>query len=79
MKKLSAFPKATVLLKPTIRLFSVISRTVVEGVLLLCRNAVGVFYSPSRLGGGFTEDPYRPQAQPSSSLAYFTRPYILGN
>ena len=35
----------------TIRLFSVISRTlVVRGVLPLCREAVGVFYSPSRLG-----------------------------
>ena len=33
----------------TIRLFSVISRTLVEGgggVLLLCRGAVGVFYAP---------------------------------
>ncbi len=34
----------------TIRLFSVISRTLVGGVLPLCREAVGVFYSPSRLG-----------------------------
>ena len=34
----------------TIRLFSVINRTLVEGVLLLCRDAVGVFYSPSRVG-----------------------------
>ena len=36
----------------TIRLFSVISKTLVVGVgvLLLCREAVGVFYSPSRLG-----------------------------
>ena len=35
----------------TIRLFSVISRTLVWGwVLPLCRKAVGVFYSPSRLG-----------------------------
>ena len=35
----------------TIRLFSVISRTLVvgEGVLPRCREAVGVFYSPSRL------------------------------
>ena len=34
----------------TTRLFSVISRTLVEGVLRLCRNAVCVFCSPSRLG-----------------------------
>ena len=35
----------------TIRLFSVISRTFVrERVLPLCRGAVNVFYSPSRLG-----------------------------
>ena len=34
----------------TIRLFSVITRTLVGGVLPLCRGAVGVFYSPSQLG-----------------------------
>ena len=34
----------------TIRLFSVISRTLIEGVLPLCRGAVSIFYSPSRLG-----------------------------
>ena len=34
----------------TIRLFSVISWTLVDGVLPLCRGAVSVFYSPSRLG-----------------------------
>ena len=35
----------------TIRLFSVISRTIVEeGFLLFCRGAVGVFFSSSRLG-----------------------------
>ena len=33
----------------TIRLFSVISRTLVAGVLPFCREAVGVFYSPSQL------------------------------
>ena len=32
----------------TIRLFSVISRTFVGEVLLLCRDAVGVFCSPRR-------------------------------
>ena len=36
----------------TIRLFSVIPRTLVGegGFLPLCRGAIGVFYSPSRLG-----------------------------
>ena len=34
----------------TIRLFCVISRTLEVEVLLLCRDTVGVFYSPSRLG-----------------------------
>ena len=34
----------------TIKLFSVISRVLFGGVLPLCRDAVGVFYSPSRLG-----------------------------
>ena len=34
----------------TIRLFCIISRTLVLGVLLLCRESVGVFYIPSRLG-----------------------------
>ena len=43
MKGYSAFPKAPALL----RLFSVISRTLVWGVLPLCRGAVSVFYSPS--------------------------------
>ena len=35
----------------TVRLFSVISRKLIgEGFLLLCRDAVSVFYSPSQLG-----------------------------
>ena len=34
----------------TIGLFSVNSRTLIGGVLLLSRDAVGVFYCPSRLG-----------------------------
>ena len=34
----------------TVRLFSVINRTLVERVLPLCREAVGVFCSPSRQG-----------------------------
>ena len=33
----------------TIRLFNVISRTLAEGVLPLCRDAVGVYYRLSRL------------------------------
>ena len=48
MKGCSVFPKAPALL--AIRLFSVISRTLIGGgVLSLCRGAVSVFYSPSRL------------------------------
>ena len=39
----------------TIRLFSVISRTRVGGVLPLCRDPVGVFCSPSRLGNELFE------------------------
>ena len=35
---------------PTIRLFSVISTTLVGGLLPFCRGEVGVFYSPRRLG-----------------------------
>ena len=34
----------------TIRLFNVISRILGEGVFLLCRDVVGVFYSPSQFG-----------------------------
>ena len=34
----------------TIRLFSIISRTLIGVVLPLCRDTVGVFYGPSRLG-----------------------------
>ena len=34
----------------TIKLFSVISRTHIGGVLTLCREVVGVFYSPNWLG-----------------------------
>ena len=37
----------------TIRLFSVISRTLIgQGVLPLCKDAVSIFYSPSSLGWG---------------------------
>ena len=50
MKGYCIFPKALALLEPHHRLFSVISRTPVGGVLLLSREAVGVFYSPNRQG-----------------------------
>ena len=43
-------PKLQHYLNLTIRLFNVISRTLIRGVLHLCRNSVGVFYSPSQLG-----------------------------
>ena len=43
-------PRLLHYLKLTIRLFSVISRTPIGGVLPLCIEAVGVFYCPSRLG-----------------------------
>ena len=33
-----------------IRLFNVIPKTLVGGVLLLCRDTVSIFYSPNRLG-----------------------------
>ena len=40
----------------TIRLFSVISMILIGGMILpLCREAVGVFYSPSRLGNTYLE------------------------
>ena len=42
------YPKYQYYWNLTIRLFSVISRTLVGGILPLCRDAVGVFYSPHR-------------------------------
>ena len=39
----------------TIRLFSVISGHSLGGVLPLCRGAVSVFYSPSRLGNNYLQ------------------------
>ena len=45
------FPKLQHYWNLTIRLFRIISRThVARGVLFLCREAVGVFYNPSRQG-----------------------------
>ena len=52
MKGDSAFPKAPELLVShhQIRLFNVISRALMGDVLPLCRDAVNIFYSCSRLG-----------------------------
>ena len=50
MKGYSAFPKLQDYWSLHIRLFNVISRTLVGIILPLCRGAVGVFYSASRLG-----------------------------
>ena len=43
------FPKLQHNWSLIIRLFSVIIRTLIEGVLRHCRDTVGVFYSPSQL------------------------------
>ena len=45
----SAFPKIKHYWNLSIRSFCIVSRTLVEGVSLLCRDEVGVFYNPSRL------------------------------
>ena len=50
MKGYSTFPKAPALLEPHHPIILCQSRTFIGGVLPLCREAVGVFYSPSRLG-----------------------------
>ena len=51
MKEYSAFPKAPALLEPQHQIVLChIQDTCWEGVLPLCGDAVGVFYSPSRLG-----------------------------
>ena len=49
------FPKLQHHWSLRIRLFIVITRILVEGVLPLCREAVGVFYSPNRLGQAYRE------------------------
>ena len=49
----SAFPKAPALLEPHHQIDSCYKQYVYGGVLPLCRNAVVVFYSPSRLGSDF--------------------------
>ena len=58
MEEYSGFPKAPTLLEPHYQIVSVISWTLVVGgvgggVLLHCREALDVFYSPSRLGNLF--------------------------
>ena len=51
MKGYTAFPEAPALLEPHHQIVLGHIMTLVEGgVLLLCREAVGVFYSPKRLG-----------------------------
>ena len=51
LKEHSAFPKLQHYWSLTIWLFSVISKTLVgDGVLPLCRDAVGIFYNPNRQG-----------------------------
>ena len=50
LRGISHSPKLQHYWNLSIRLFSVIIRTLVGGVLPLCRNAVSVFYSPRRLG-----------------------------
>ena len=49
MKGRSAFHKALAFLEPHHQIFSIISRTLVEGVLPICREAVGIFCSTSWL------------------------------
>ena len=51
MKRYSAFPKAPALLEPHHQIVKChIQDTCWRGVLPLCREAVGVSFSPSRLG-----------------------------
>ena len=50
MKGYSAFPKAAALLEPHHQFFCVIFNTLVRRDLPFCRDAVGIFYNPSRLG-----------------------------
>ena len=52
VKGYSVSPKLQHYWNLSIRLFSVISRTLVGGGVTLCRDSVGVFYSPSWLGNG---------------------------
>ena len=51
-------PQSSSITEASLSLFSLISRTLVGGVLPLCKDAVSVFYNPSqlghRMGGGLT-------------------------
>ena len=49
-KKLLRLPQISSITDALPLLFSVISKTLVGGVLPLCRDVVGIFYSTSRLG-----------------------------
>ena len=63
---------------PTIRLFSVISRTLVGGVLPLCREVVGVFYSPSLLGKDLFKN-HLSSIEPYVKIDHFKNyPYSIG-
>ena len=55
LKGYSAIPKTPALLKPHFQFFSIISRTLVGGVLTLSRDTVGVFYNHRKLGKGWSE------------------------
>ena len=50
VKECSAFPKAPASLEPHHQIVKCHTQDTPWGVLPLCREAVGVFYSPSRLG-----------------------------
>ena len=50
MKRYSAFPKAPALLEPHHQVVQCHIQDTRLGILPLCRGAVSVFYSPSRLG-----------------------------
>ena len=55
IKEYSAFPKFKHYWSLTIRLFCVISETLVGEVLTFCRDAVSVIYSPRRLGSVYLD------------------------
>ena len=72
MKGYSTFPKSPALLGPYHQiLYHLISRTLIGGVLLLCREPVGVFYSPSQLG----KEELEVKAKPSYMCTFTTPPH----
>ena len=74
MKGYSTFPKSPALLGPYHQiLYHLISRTLIGGVLLLCREPVGVFYSPSQLG----KEELEVKAKPSYMCTFTTPPMNL--